>query len=228
MCYTQTRFIEVIAGAVGRLIGIVARETVIPRLPIGATELEAVDPRDVLHELLGVDIPPSTDSPEVPPAAILMEAAGAISAVGQREVVAVAVVVVEAAEVTFLAIDIGAGVDRAYLGIVGELIDDDELQELLRSRHTEVLKIIALMAHEDFEVMILTHLLIIVGELCEGQCRTATYIHIEHTLRIIPRLVVVADLRAGITLVVSYLKRELKPINRLNIEVRTAHQGIAQ
>ncbi len=54
------------------------------------------------------------------------------------------------------------------------------------------------------------------------------YIHIEHTLRIIPRLVVVADLRAGITLVVSYLKRELKPINRLNIEVRTAHQGIAQ
>ena len=37
---------------------------------------------------------------------------------------------------------------------------------------TEVLKIIALMAHEDFEVMILTHLLIIVGELCKGQSRT--------------------------------------------------------
>ena len=228
MCYTQSRFIEVIAGAVGSLIGIVAREPVIPRLPIGATELEAVDPRDVLHELLGVDIPPSTDSPEVPPTAVLVEAAGAISAVGQREVVAVAVVVVEATEVTFLAIDIGAGVDRAYFGIVGELIDDDELQELLRSRHTEVLEIIALMGDEPFELMILTHLLIIVGELCEGQCRTTTYIHIEHTLRIIPRLVVVADLRAGITLVVSYLKRELKPINRLNIEVCTAHQGIAQ
>ena len=135
-----------------------------------------------------------------------MEAAGAISAVGQREVVAVAVVVVEAAEVTFLAIDIGAGVDRAYLGIVGELIDDDELQELLRSRHTEVLEIIALMAHEDFEVMILTHLLIIVGELCEGQSRTTTYTHFQQALRIIPRLVVVADLRASITLVVSYLE----------------------
>jgi len=67
MCYTQTRLIEVIAGSVGSLIGIVAREPIIPRLPIGATELEAVDPRDVLHELLGVDIPPSTDSPEVPP-----------------------------------------------------------------------------------------------------------------------------------------------------------------
>ena len=157
-----------------------------------------------------------------------MEAAGAISAVGQREVVAVAVVVVEATEVTFLAIDIGAGVDRAYLGIVGELIDDDELQELLRSRHTEVLEIIALMGDEPFELMILTQLLRVVSELCEGQSRATTYIHIEHTLRIIPRLVVVADLRAAIRLVVGYLKRELKPINRLNIEMCTAHQGITQ
>ena len=84
------------------------------------------------------------------------------------------------------------------------------------------------MAHEDFEVMILTHLLIIVGELCEGQCRTTTYTHFQQALRIIPRLVVVAELRAAIRLVVGYLKRELKPINRLNIEMCTAHQGIAQ
>ncbi|WP_289121195.1 hypothetical protein, partial [uncultured Porphyromonas sp.] len=78
---------------------------------IGATELEAADPRDILHELLGVDIPPSTDSPKVPPAAILMEAAGAISAVSQREVVAVAIVVVETTEVTLLTIGVSIGVD---------------------------------------------------------------------------------------------------------------------
>ena len=84
------------------------------------------------------------------------------------------------------------------------------------------------MGDEPFELVILTQLLRVVSKLCEGQCRTATYIHIEHTLRIIPCLVVVADFRAAIRLVVSYLKRELKPINRLNIEVRTAHQGITQ
>ena len=33
MCYTQPRFIEVIAGAVGSLIGIVAREPIIPVCP---------------------------------------------------------------------------------------------------------------------------------------------------------------------------------------------------
>ena len=110
--YTQTRLIKVIStDIVSRLVRIITRETVIPRLPIGATELESVDPRDILHELLGVDIPPSTDSPEVPPAAILMEAAGAISAVGQREVVAVAIVVVETTEVTLLTIGVSIGVD---------------------------------------------------------------------------------------------------------------------
>ena len=62
------------------------------------------------------------------------------------------------------------------------------------------------MGDEPFELMILTQLLRVVSELCEGQCRTATYIHIEHTLRIIPGLVVVADLRSAIRLVVGYLK----------------------
>ena len=157
-----------------------------------------------------------------------MEAAGAISAVGQREVVAVAVVVVEAAEVTFLAIGIGIGVDRAYLGIVRELIDDDELQELLRARHTEALKIIAFMSNEPFELVILTQLLRVVGELSEGQCRTTSYTHFQQALRVIPGLIVVAELRAAIALVISYLKRELKPVNRLNIEMCTAHQGITQ
>ena len=84
------------------------------------------------------------------------------------------------------------------------------------------------MGDEPFELMILTHLLIIVGELCESQSRTTTYTHFQQALRIIPRLVVVAELRAAIRLVVGYLKRELKPINRLNIEMCTTHQGIAQ
>ena len=84
------------------------------------------------------------------------------------------------------------------------------------------------MGDEPFELMILTQLLRVVSELCEGQCRTTTYTHFQQALRIIPRLVVVAELRATIRLVVGYLKRELKPINRLNIEMCTTHQGIAQ
>ena len=62
------------------------------------------------------------------------------------------------------------------------------------------------MAHEDFEVMILTHLLIIVGELCEGQSRTTTYTHFQQALGVIPRLVVVADLRASVALVIGHLE----------------------
>ena len=84
------------------------------------------------------------------------------------------------------------------------------------------------MGDEPFELMILTQLLRVVSELCEGQSRATTYIHIEHTLRIIPRLIIESDLRAAIRLVVGYLKRELKPVNRLNIKMCTAHQGIAQ
>ena len=54
--------------------------------------------------------------------------------------------------------------------------------------------------------MILTHLLIIVGELCEGQSRTTTYTHFQQALGIIPRLVVVANLRASVALVIGHLE----------------------
>ena len=62
------------------------------------------------------------------------------------------------------------------------------------------------MSNEPFELVILTHLLIIVGELCEGQSRTTTYTHFQQALGVIPGLVVVANLRASVALVIGHLE----------------------
>ena len=136
---------------------------------VWCTELQAVYPSDVLHEVFFRNTPAGTEWPEVTPTVVLREAWRTVVAVRSWEIVLVSIVVVQTTEVTFLLVFVCLRFHWCDRHEVAEFVDTMyDFTQFLTIRVFILVRVVFMTQHHVNSV--LTEILVVRNQLVQGLC----------------------------------------------------------